>query len=87
MKVYETHPYYVKPTFWNRFEPRAWFSRMMGLPVPGDEGDKYWPKGYKIGELGPESMRGKGEDYMRDSKEKLVVERMKGCPFARPKED
>lgn len=59
----------------------------MGLPVPGDEGDKYRPNGYKISEVGPDSMRGKGADYMRASKEKLVDERMKGCPFGRLKEE
>lgn len=87
MTVYEAHPYYVKPTFWNRFEPRAWKSWIMGLPVPGDEGDKYRPSGYKIPELGPEFMRGKGAEYMRASKERLVGERMKGCPFGRPKKE
>ncbi len=59
----------------------------MGLPVPGDEGDKYWPKGYKIHEIGPDAMRGKGESYAKESKEKLVAERTKACPFARVKRE
>ena len=59
----------------------------MGLPVPGDEGDKYWPGGYKISDVGPKSMRGKGEDYRRATNEMLVGERMKGCPFGRPKKE
>lgn len=58
----------------------------MGLPVPGDEGDKYRPSGYKIPEVGPDSMKGQGADYMRASKERLVSERVKRCPFARPSE-
>ena len=58
---------------------------MMGLPVPGDGGKTYWPDGYVIHEVGPESMRGKGEAYMKESRETLVAERMKGCPFARAK--
>ena len=86
MTVYEAHPFYVKPTFWNQFGPRAWQSWVMGLPVPGDEGDRYWPGGYKISEIGPELMRRKGEDYRVASKERLVSERMKGCPFGRSKE-
>lgn len=57
----------------------------MGLPVPGDEGDRYWPDGYKISDVGPDFMRGKGKDYKIASKERLVGERMKGCPFGRPK--
>ena len=56
---------------------------MMGMPVPGDEGEKYWPNGYSIEEIGPASMRGKGAEYTQKSREKLVVERMKGCPFVR----
>lgn len=60
---------------------------MMGLPVPGDEGEKYRPNGYTIPEVGPDSMRGRGADYMEASKEKLVGERMKGCPFGRPKKE
>ena len=59
----------------------------MGLPVPGDEGDKYRPSGYKIPEVGPDSMRGKGADHMRASKERLVGERMKVCPFKRSKNE
>ncbi|CAF9940553.1 MAG: hypothetical protein ALECFALPRED_008712 [Alectoria fallacina] len=86
MTVYETHPWYVKPTVLKRFEPRAWKNWIMGLPVPGDEGDKYRPNGYKIPEIGPDFMRGKGADFMRASKERLVGERMKGCPFGRLKE-
>lgn len=82
---YVAHPWYVKPNFWNRYV-RAWQSWIMGLPVPGDEGDKYRPSGYKIPEVGPDSMKGQGADYMRASKERLVSERVKRCPFARPSE-
>ena len=58
----------------------------MGLPVPGDKGDRYWPGGYKISEVGPELMRGTGEDYKIASKARLVDERMKRCPFGSRKE-
>jgi len=57
----------------------------MGLPIPGDEGGKYWPQGYKIHEIGPEFLRGKGEDYAKESIPKIADVRMAGCPFARPK--
>lgn len=87
MTVYESHPWYVKPGIWNRFEPRAWISWMMGLPIPGDDGDKYWPNGYKIPEVGPEYMRGKGREYMKASQERLIGERMRRCPFGRPKKE
>ena len=58
---------------------------MMGLPIPGDDGDAYGPQGYKIHEIGPRSMRGKGEGYWREEKPRVTMERMKGCPFARGK--
>ena len=60
---------------------------MMGLPIPGDDGNKYRPNGYKIPEVGPESMRGKGGEYRKASHERLIGERMKGCLFGRPKRE
>ena len=78
-------PWYIKPTLWNRFGPLAWMSRIMGLPVPGDEGDKYWPKGYKTEDVGPKLMKGKGRDYVRGEKEKVLNTRANGCPFGRMK--
>lgn len=57
----------------------------MGLPIPGDEGDKYWPQGYKIHEIGPDLMRGKGVQYAKETIPKIAAERMKGCPFVKPK--
>jgi len=84
MNTWETVPWYVRPTFRNRWlNLQSWKSWMMGLPVPGDAGEKYWPKGYEIREIGPASMRGKGEQYAKKSREKLVAERMRGCPFAK----
>ena len=77
----------MKPTLWNRYGPFAWISRLRGVPLPGDEGEKYWPKGYKIEQIGPVCMRGKGADYWRESKEKLTRERTKGCPFGRSKKE
>ena len=85
MQSYEAVPWYVKPTLWNRYGPRTWMSRIKGLPLPGDDGDKYWPKGFRIEEIGPKMMRGKGAEYARESQEKLARMRMSGCPFARVK--
>jgi hypothetical protein len=86
MNTWETVPWYVKPTIWNRwFSVQSWTSWIMGLPVPGDGGEDFWPKGYKIHEIGPRAMRGKGEGYARESRERLVKERMRGCPFGRAK--
>lgn len=85
--TYEAHPWYVKPSLWNRYGPMVWMTWILGLPVPGDEGDRYRPNGYKIPDIGPDFMRGKGVDFMTASKEKLVGERQRRCPFGRPKEE
>ena len=51
--------------------------RLMGLPLPGDGGDRFFPEGYKIAEVGPRRL-GKGV---------LPVDRAgtrkgrEGCPF------
>ncbi|KAL8686601.1 MAG: hypothetical protein Q9224_005397, partial [Gallowayella concinna] len=50
VSFWEGAPYYVTPTMWRRWGPEAWASRLLGLPVPGDEGAKYYPQGYKIPE-------------------------------------
>ena len=86
-KLMDAAPWYVKPTLWNRFGPWAWMARMMGLPVPGDEGGKYWPKGYKTQDVGPKFTRGKGGDFVKGEKEKMLRMRMAGCPFGRMKAD
>jgi hypothetical protein len=83
---YQTHwdadPYYVKPTIWNRWlSPGAVVSRALGLPLPGDEGEKYFPGGYEISDVGPRAFRGKGKGYMDRQKEILRKERTGRCPF------
>lgn len=53
----------------------------MGLPLPGDEGEKYWPGGYRIGEIGPTRVLGKGEGEMKAGVEGLRGRRTGGCVF------
>lgn len=81
----ESAPWYVKPTLWNRYGPSTWISRLMGLPLPGEGGEKYSPKGYKISEVGPEMMRGKGTEFLKAEKERLARVSDGGCPFHRRK--
>jgi hypothetical protein len=33
---------------------------MAGRPIPGDEGDKYFPQGFKSSVIGPAFLAGKG---------------------------
>lgn len=53
---YDNEPHYVVPTFWRRWGPGTWAMRAMGLPLPGDEGGKFSPGGYKISEVGPRGL-------------------------------
>lgn len=81
MTNWEAAPYYVKPTFWNRWGPMAWLTWALGRPVPGDEGDKYRPSGYHISDIGPKYFEGKGQKAIEETMEELKVFRTGKCPF------
>ncbi|KAJ5664411.1 hypothetical protein N7507_005142 [Penicillium longicatenatum] len=78
---WEAAPYYVQPTFWNRWGPVAWLTWALGRPVPGDEGDKYHPSGYHINDIGPKYFEGKGQKAIEETMEELKVFRTGKCPF------
>lgn len=78
---WEGEPFYVKPTFLNRWGPRAWYTWIRGLPIPGDSGDKYYPHGYYIPDVGPKAFEGKGREQLHLTKERLRTERTGQCPF------
>ncbi|KAJ9316910.1 hypothetical protein DTO271D3_2649 [Paecilomyces variotii] len=78
---WDAAPYYVKPTLWNRWGPTAWLTWVLGHPLPGDEGDKYYPKGYYIPEVGPKYQEGKGYEQMKEMRKRLHEERTGKCPF------
>jgi hypothetical protein len=79
--IWDAAPYYVKPTLWNKWGPTAWLTWVRGLPLPGDEGQKYYPDGYNIAGLGPKAFEGKGEDYLEESLQIFEKERTGSCPF------
>ena len=79
MTYYDTLPYYVKPTIFNRWGPYAWFMRLQGKPVPGDEGDKYYPNGYKTEDVGPKTIGKGGQKDMEARVRGDVVETR--CPM------
>lgn len=78
---YLAHPYYNKPGAWNNWGPIALFKWLSGGDLPGTKGNLYYPEGYRIEEIGPRSMEGKGRDEMRKMEEKIRTERPVGCPF------
>jgi hypothetical protein len=77
---YDTIPYYVKPTLLNRYGPAALVSRLLGVPLPGDEG--YFPEGFTTSDVGPSALIGKGHVEAEKTKARLAKERTGGCPFA-----
>lgn len=83
MRGYLVTPYYNKPGFLNRWGPEAWLVWAAGGKVPGQEGQKYLPKGYRFEEVGPKSASGKGVVEMAAIEKRLSLERPVGCPFAR----
>ncbi|KAH8697338.1 hypothetical protein BGW36DRAFT_295709 [Talaromyces proteolyticus] len=79
---WSAQPFYVKPTLWNRWlSPAALFFRILGLPVPGDQGDTFFPNGYHLDNVGPNTFSGKGKDFMEKQIKILEVERRGQCPF------
>jgi hypothetical protein len=75
-------PYYVKPTLWNRWlSPTAIVTRLMRFPLPGDQGDKYHPRGYDPADMGPKTFEGKGKEFMESEMRALEKERRGQCPF------
>ncbi|KAJ5127176.1 hypothetical protein N7448_007955 [Penicillium atrosanguineum] len=78
---WEAAPYYVKPTLWNRWGPMAWLTWALGRPVPGDEGDKFYPSGYTIPDVGPKHFEGKGKKELEEMMEQLKEFRTGKCPF------
>lgn len=81
LRIWDAAPYYVKPTLVNRWGPGAWVSWLMGRPVPGDGGGKFYPQGYVIGDVGPRRYEGKGREEVKRTVERLEAERKGGCPF------
>ncbi|KAK5790806.1 hypothetical protein VI817_008093 [Penicillium citrinum] len=80
---YEGAPFYVQPTIWNRWGPMAWLKWSLGQALPGDEGDKYYPQGYRTADLGPKYFEGIGRKEVEKLRETLRAQRMGQGPFSR----
>ena len=61
----------------------AWFTWLVGGTLPGDEGEKYIPQGFTVGDLGPRIFEGKGAKSMADTQMQLSLAGRGACPFAR----
>jgi len=80
---YAVHPWYVRPSFWQRWGLKAWLVKAFGSGViPGDMGGMYQPQGYDIRKIGPTAQVGKGIPEMSLTIERLEAQDRSGCPFA-----
>ncbi|KAL8671082.1 MAG: hypothetical protein Q9168_004407 [Polycauliona sp. 1 TL-2023] len=52
--------------------------------IPGDDGDRYRPRGYKFAEIGPEALSGKGTVEMDETRARLNRAERGRCPFLPP---
>ena len=81
-KSYDYAPFYVRATWRERWSPQAWMFWVLGRPLPGDAKHQYHAKGYKILEIGPERLVGKGAQLMEETKARLEGEALGTCPFS-----
>lgn len=79
MNLMDAVPFYVRPTLWNRYGPWSWLARAIGVPLP--ENGKLGSEGFKAEEVGPEAMKGQGQEFARQAREHIAEIRTRGCPF------
>ncbi|KAI0538715.1 hypothetical protein GGR58DRAFT_467105 [Xylaria digitata] len=78
---YGNYPFYIKPTLWNRWGPKAWAIWLYGGKVPGDNPGEYMPQGYLWTDLGPKNRMGLGAEEMEVDIKMMRATRRGGCPF------
>jgi hypothetical protein len=77
---YIGHPWYINPTLSQRWRFKSWLLWLTGGFVPSQDLPEYRPQGYKLAELGPIALEGKGIDEMREGKQRIMTG-FQGCPF------
>lgn len=79
-KHYIDRPWYIEPTFWNRWDPVSWLIWAVGGDIASEHRPENRPEGYRIPDLGPENMQGKGVEEMKAARA-VLAEQVKRCPF------
>ena len=80
--TFGNYPFYLSPTLWSRWGPRAWTVWLAGGKLPGDDPEEFMPLGYSFDDLGPVGKMGLGKEEMRVDAEALLKADRGGCPFA-----
>ena len=78
---YIGHPWYIKPTLARRWHLKSCLLWLTGGYIPSEKGRRFRPEGYRILDLGPVSLEGKGTVEMEAAK--VTIRSMQGCPFYR----
>ncbi len=79
--TYGNYPFYVKPTLWNRWGPKAWAIWLYGGKVPGDNAEEYMPQGFLWTDMGPRNRIGLGTKEMEADAQRMRTTGRGGCPF------
>jgi hypothetical protein len=74
-------PFYVPPTFWQRWNPEACITRLSGGLLPGDGGAKMKPEGFLFEDLGPNRVVGKGVEETKKFEEIVKSKAFVGCVY------
>lgn len=78
-------PWYIQPTFWSKWGPRALLVRTLGGKLPDSRRDRYEPQGYSLMTIGPEPQKGKGIEEMKSDMEVIKARGVATCPFSQAK--
>ncbi|KAI1819140.1 hypothetical protein F4861DRAFT_166897 [Xylaria intraflava] len=78
---YGNFPFYIKPTLWNRWGPKAWAIWLYGGKLPGDNPEEFMPQGYLWTDLGPRNRMGLGAAEMEVDVKRMTASNRGGCPF------
>ncbi|KAL8774490.1 MAG: hypothetical protein Q9209_000863 [Squamulea sp. 1 TL-2023] len=76
------YPWYIRPTFNNRWGPMALIARFRGEMLPGDDA-RFMSGGFCTMELGPFGLMGHGldEQEVEVKRMKGIADEGRGCPF------
>ncbi|KAL4892525.1 hypothetical protein BDV59DRAFT_202647 [Aspergillus ambiguus] len=76
------HPWYVKPTFKNRWGLKALFVRLFGSGSVPVENGPYRDSGYDLWSIGPTAQEKRGREEMQAIFDELKLQNfVTGCPF------
>lgn len=78
---YMKEPFYVPPTFWQRWNPEAIITWLSGGLLPGDGGPSMKSEGFLFEDLGPEKVVGKGVKETKSFEEVVKTKAFAGCPY------